>query len=59
MAHRKHLSQESHVAPEASHKKAAAEHTKKNERHSQREESQKTNKSTYGNSSIKNEHGEY
>ena len=60
MAHRKHLTQESHVSPEERTKKAAPENIKKiDNKQVQRDQAQKTNKSDYGNSHIKDEHGEY
>lgn len=61
MAHRKHLSNESHVAPEHTKKASHEQNIKRNEynKEAQKDVSNKTNKSNYGNSHIKDEHGEY
>jgi hypothetical protein len=60
MAHRKHLTQESHVAPEHTKKASHEQIIKKTDnKQAQREDAQKINKSNYGNSHIKDEHGEY
>jgi len=59
MSHRKHLTNDAHVAPEVHPKKAAHEQTKKIEKITPKEHAKKDIKSNYGNSHIKDEHGEY
>lgn len=59
MSHRKHLTNEAHVAPEVHPKKAAHEQTKKTEKIAPKENTKNHNKSNYGNSHVKDEHGEY